>query len=427
MVETRPLTRDLSVEAPPDLKRYRSRGGYAGLAKALKMAPTEVTRLVTDARLRGRGGAGFPTGSKWSFVPMGADAPQPKYLVINADEMEPGTFKDRLLMEGHPHQLIEGILISAYAIQARQAYIFLRAEYPLAARRLQNAIDEAYAAQLLGTRIQGSDFALDLAIHLSAGRYICGEETALLSALEGKRAIPRAKPPFPQASGLWGKPTVVNNVETIANVAPIVNHGAEWFRGLSRSADAGTKIYGASGRVARPGAWELPMGTPLRELIEEHAGGMLPGFALKGVLPGGASTDFLTAGQLDVAMDFDSVAKAGSRLGTGTVMVLDDKTCPIGLLINIERFFAQESCGWCTPCRDGLPWVVRLLQKIEAGQGTRDDIERLHMHTHLLGPGHTFCAHAPGAMEPLQSALKHFRDDFERHITERRCPYAGAA
>jgi NADH-quinone oxidoreductase subunit F len=425
MAESRPLTSDLSVDSPPDLKRYRSGGGYTALAKALQMAPKEITKLVTDAKLRGRGGAGFPTGQKWSFVPMGADAPQPKYLVVNADEMEPGTFKDRLLMEGHPHQLIEGVLISAYAIQARHAYIFLRAEYPLAARRLQKAIDEAVAANLLGKRIQGSDFSLDLSIHVSAGRYICGEETALLSALEGKRAIPRAKPPFPQVSGLWGKPTVVNNVETIANVAHIVRHGAEWFKGLSHSADAGTKIYGASGRVARPGAWELPMGTSLRELIEKHAGGMQPGFGLKGILPGGASTDFLTAGQLDVAMDFDSLVKAGSRLGTGTLLVLDDRTCPIGLLISIERFFAQESCGWCTPCRDGLPWVVRLLQKIEGGHGTSADLDQLAMHTHLLGPGHTFCAHAPGAMEPLQSALKHFRDDFERHIREHRCPYAG--
>jgi NADH-quinone oxidoreductase subunit F len=424
MADDRPLTTDLSVSEPPDLARYRARGGYAALAKALGDAPQAVTKLVTDAGLRGRGGAGFPTGSKWSFVPMGDKASHPKHLVVNADEMEPGTFKDRLLMEGHPHLLLEGIALAAYAIEARHATIFLRAEYPLAAQRLRRAIDEALGAGLLGERIHGSGFSLDVDIHVSAGRYICGEETALLSALEGKRAIPRAKPPFPQVSGLWGRPTVVNNVETIANVAPIVAHGAQWFQELSRSKDAGTKLYGASGRVRRPGAWELPMGTPLRELIEQHAGGMQPGYRLKGVLPGGASTDFLTAEQLDVAMDFDSVQRAGSRLGTGTLLVLDDRTCPVALLINIERFFAQESCGWCTPCRDGLPWVVHLLQKVEDGRGSDEDLEQLAAHTRMLGPGHTFCAHAPGAMEPLQSALRHFRDDFERHVRERRCPWS---
>jgi len=426
MDDRHPLTHDLSVAAPPDFARYRALGGYGAVGRALKLGAEEIIATVTASGLRGRGGAGFPTGTKWNLVPRGPDAPKLRYLVVNADEMEPGAFKDRLLLEGHPHQLIEGIVIAAFAIGARHATIFLRAEYTLAETRLRAAIGEAYAHGFLGARVAGSAFALDLDVHMSAGRYICGEETALLSALEGRRAIPRAKPPFPGVAGLWGQPTVVNNVETIANIPHIVHHGADWFRGLARTADAGTKIYGASGRVNRPGAWELPMGTTLRELLEVHAGGMRPGFAMKGVLPGGASTDFLTPAHLDVPLDFEAVARAGSRLGTGTAMVLDDHTCPVALLVNIERFFAQESCGWCTPCRDGLPWVVRLLEDIEAGRGTPDDIAELQAHTVALGPGRTFCAHAPGAMEPLQSALRHFGEDFERHVREGRCPYAGS-
>ena len=260
-------------------------------------------------------------------------------------------------------------------------------------------------------------------MHRSAGRYICGEETALLNALEGRRAIPRAKPPYPQAAGLWGKPTVVNNVETLCNVPHIVARGAEWFRGLGLTGDGGTKLYGASGRVRRPGCWELPMGTPMRELLEEHAGGMQPGRAFKGVLPGGGSTDFLVAEHLDTPMDFDSVSKAGSRLGTGTMIVLDDLTCPVALVRNLERFFAQESCGWCTPCRDGLPWVAQVLDDIEQGRGEPGDLDLLALQARLLGPGHTYCMHAPGAAEPLQSALKHFRGDFERHVREHACPW----
>jgi len=261
----------------------------------------------------------------------------------------------------------------------------------------------------LGKNILGSGFDLELHLHRSAGRYICGDETAMLTALEGNRAIPRAKPPYPQISGLWGKPTVVNNVETLANVPHIVNRGADWFRGLARGEDGGTKIYGASGRVKHPGAWELPMGTTIREILEEHAGGMRDGYAFRALLPGGASTQFLVEQHLDVAMDFASVEKAGSRLGTAMIIVVDDRTCPIGLLYNLQHFFAQESCGWCTPCRDGLPWVERLLAAIDAGHGEMRDLEILEMHTHFLGPGKTFCALAPGAMEPLESGLKCFR------------------
>ena len=420
-----PLTKNIRPgEEPLDLKAYEQAGGYQATRKALQgMTPAEVTELVKDSNLRGRGGAGFPTAQKWSFVPMGDDAPRRKYLIANADEMEPGTFKDRLLLEGDPHQLLEGMLIGAYAIQAEVAYIFLRWEYKLAAERLTKAIAEAYGAGYLGHNILGSGYGLELHLHVSAGRYMCGEETGLLNALEGKRATPRSKPPFPQTSGLWGKPTIVNNVETLCNLPHIINNGAEWYKRLSHSQDGGTKIYGVSGRVRRPGTWELPMGTTIREILEDHAGGMRDGCKFRGLLPGGASTDFLVEEHLDVKMDFDSVQKAGSRLGTGTMIVLDDQTCPVGMVQNLERFFAQESCGWCTPCRDGLPWTAQILQALEDGRGQPRDLQRLALHTKLLGPGHTFCALAPGAMEPLQSALQYFKEDFEQHIREHRCPW----
>jgi NADH-quinone oxidoreductase subunit F len=423
----RPLTKNIRPnEEPLDLKGYEQAGGYQAARKALKMTPQEVTEVVKQSNLKGRGGAGFPTGQKWSFVPMGEDTPQPKYLIANADEMEPGTFKDRLLLEGDPHQLLEGMLVSAYAIQANISYIFLRWEYRRIAVLLKKAIAEAYQAGYLGRNILGSDYDLEMHLHISAGRYMCGEETGLLNALEGKRATPRAKPPFPQVSGLYGKPTIVNNVETLCNVPHIINNGPDWFKGLSQSEDGGTKIYGVSGKVKRPGAWELPLGITLRELLEEHAGGMREGLQFRGALPGGASTDFLTGEHLDVKLDYTSVMKAGSRLGTGTAIVLDNQTCPVGMVRNLEHFFAQESCGWCTPCREGLPWTEKILIALEEGEGQAGDIERLAFHAKWLGPGNTYCALAPGAVEPLQSALKYFREDFEQHIRERRCPWRGA-
>jgi NADH-quinone oxidoreductase subunit F len=421
----RPLTAKIRADGQTiDIDAYERAGGYQALRKALRdLAPGDITQMVSDSGLRGRGGAGFPTGKKWSFVPMGDDTPRTKYVVVNADEMEPGTFKDRVLMEGDPHQLVEGTVLAGFAIGAETGYVFVRGEYTLPARRMEEAIAHARAKGYLGRNILGSDFSFELHVHRSAGRYICGEETALLNALEGRRAIPRAKPPYPQASGLWGKPTVVNNVETLCNVPHIVMCGARWFRNLSRTDDGGTKIYGASGRVRRPGAWELPMGTPLGELLEEHAGGMRVGHAFRGVLPGGASTDFLVEDHLDVPMDFESVSKAGSRLGTGTMIVLDDRSCPVAMLRNLEHFFARESCGWCTPCRDGLPWVESILADIDEGRGRPQDLDVLAQQCGLLGPGHTYCAHAPGAVEPLQSALKYFRGDFERHLREHRCPW----
>jgi NADH-quinone oxidoreductase subunit F len=420
-----PLTRNIRPDQEPlDLPAYERVGGYQAMRTALQgMTPQEVTEAVKASNLRGRGGAGFPTGLKWSFVPMGDSAPRPKYLVVNADEMEPGTFKDRLLMEGDPHQLIEGVIISAYAVQAEVAYIFLRGEYSLAAKRLAKALAEARAKGYLDTNILGSGFNLALYLHTSAGRYMCGEETGLLNALEGRRANPRAKPPFPPVVGLWGKPTNINNVETLCNVPHIVTHGADWFKGLSRTRDGGTKIYGVSGKVKRPGAWELPMGTTIREILEEHAGGMRDGLHLRGLLPGGASTDFVLPEHLDMQMDFDSLQAVGSRLGTGTMIVLDDRTCPVGMLRNLEHFFAQESCGWCTPCWSGLQWTEQILGAIEEGDGRPEDLDRLASHARLLGPGHTFCALAPGAAEPLQSGLKYFREDFDRHLRDKRCPW----
>jgi len=422
--EQRPLTGAINADRRPlSLKAYRQSGGYHGLEQALKMAPDAVLEEVKASGLRGRGGAGFPTGLKWSFMPRGADAPTPRYLVCNADEMEPGTFKDRLLMEANPHLLIEGMILSAYALGAGIGFIFLRGEYRRAAHHLQAALAEAYAAGLLGSNILGSEFGLELYLHSSAGRYICGEETALLNALEGRRATPRAKPPFPQVSGLFGQPTVVNNCETLCNIPAIIARGAAWYRSLGVGADAGSKLFGAAGRVRHPGLWELPMGTPIRQIFEECAGGMRDGYRMKGFQPGGASTDFLLPEHLDLAMDYDVIGKAGSRLGTGSLIVLDDQTCPVAMVRNLTHFFAQESCGWCTPCRDGLPWAEQLLDAIECGEGRREDLDTLAWQCRQMGPGNTFCALAPGAAEPIQSALKYFREDFERHISSRACPW----
>lgn len=419
----KPLTQHIRADQRPlTLKEYEKVGGYEAVRKVLKeMTPKAVTDLVKESNLRGRGGAGFGTGMKWSFVSL--DAPKPKYLIANADEMEPGTFKDRILLECTPHQLLEGMILAAFAIQADISYVYLRWAYKTAATAISTSIAEAYEAGYLGKNILGSGYDLDMHLHTGVGRYMCGEETAMLNSLEGKRATPRAKPPFPQVSGLFGKPTIVNNVETLCCLPHIVIKGADWFKALSLTGDAGTKIYGVSGKVKRPGAWELPMGVTMRELIEEHAGGMQDGLKFKGALPGGASTDFLVEQHLDVKMDYTSVAAAGSRLGTGTLVILDDKTCPVGFVKNLEHFFAQESCGFCTPCREGLPWVEKILAAIDRGDGRMEDLKLLEFHTKYLGPGNTFCAFAPGAMEPLQSALKYFRDDFEKHIHEKACSY----
>lgn len=417
--DTHPLTWRLAHGAPiTTLAAYEALEGYAALRKALReLEPAAVTQLVKDSNLRGRGGAGFPTGVKWSLVPMGPEVGT-KYLLCNADEMEPGTFKDRLLMERIPHLLIESMIVSAWAIQATRGYIFLRGEYVLAAERIARALAEAREQGYLGTNILGTGWDFDLYLHTGAGRYICGEETALINSLEGRRANPRAKPPFPQIAGAWGKPTIVNNVETFCNVPGIVLRGPTWFTGLSagRSNDGGTKLYGVSGRARRTGVWELPMGTTAREILEDHAGGMQDGRSLVAWLPGGASTDFLLPQHLDLALDFDTIAKAGSRMGTGLITVVDDRQDIVAVVRNLIDFFARESCGWCTPCRDGLPWAGKLLAALDRGEGRQGDIETLERLCGLLGPGKTHCALAPGAMEPLQSALRFFRPAFERRI-----------
>ncbi|HLO60411.1 MAG TPA: NADH-quinone oxidoreductase subunit NuoF [Bacteroidales bacterium] len=421
----KPLTKYILPDKDPlDFAAYSKEGGYAGVDKALKqMAPDEVTNLVKDSTLQGRGGAGFPTGMKWSLTLKNPGGSGLKYLITNADEMEPGAFKDRYLLEGNPHQLISGMIIAAYAIQAQKAYIFLRWAYKKAEVILKKAIDEAYKAGYLGNNILGTGYSLDMYLHSSAGRYICGEETALINSLEGKRGLPRSKPPFPGTSGLFGQPTVVNNVETLSWISHIVENGADWFKKLSLTGEGGTKIYGVSGRVKKPGLWELPMGTPLREVLMDYAGGMQDGYELRGIIPGGGSTDFMTPDHLDVPLDFKGTVSAGSRLGTGTMIILDDKTCPVAFIKNLISFFSAESCGWCTPCREGLPWTDKILQAFEEGRGKMEYLDTLSFHTRYMGPGNTFCAHAPGAMEPLQSGLKYFRDDFIRHIHEKSCPW----
>ncbi len=422
----RPLTRNVRPDkSPTDMAAYEANGGYQGLRATMgKLSPADCLQIIKDSNLRGRGGAGFPTGMKWSFVPMDNVSPGHKYLICNADEMEPGTFKDRLLMECDPHQLIEGMILAAYTIQADVATIFIRAEYLVAANLLREAIADCYAKGYLGKDILGSGFNLEMNVHASAGRYICGEETALISSLEGKRANPRAKPPFPQVSGLWGRPTIVNNVETLCNIHHIIERGADWFQSLGLTEDAGTKMYGVSGRVKNPGCWELPIGTTIREILEDYAGGMEDGYQFRGLLPGGGSTDFLVEEHLDLAMDYDTIGKAGSRMGTGTMIILDDKTCPVGFVKNLVSFFARESCGFCTPCRDGLPWSAQVLDDLEQGRGRPEDMDTLAHQVSFIGAmGNTHCALAPGAMEPLASGLKYFREDFERHITDGACPY----
>jgi NADH-quinone oxidoreductase subunit F len=399
---------------------YQSEGGFTALNKALKeMSPDEVQQSVIDSGLRGRGGAGFPTGKKWSFVPR--NLPGPRWLICNCDEMEPGTYKDRILLEANPYSLVEGITLACYAIGVRHAFIFIRRGYEQAAANLRRAIAEANAAGLLGEHILGSGFSCDIDVHVSAGRYICGEETALMNALEGKRANPRAKPPFPAVKGLWGGPTVVNNVESLANVPYIIIHGPEWFKQTAATPEAaGMKLFCISGHVARPDCFELPLGMPLGAIIDGPCGGMRQGSSFKACLPGGASTPYFTREHWFVPMDFDPVAKAGSRLGTGGIVVFDQHTCMVAATLNLVRFYARESCGWCTPCREGLPFVVHLLEQIETGKGSEEYIAILKEHIKHLN--YAFCALAPGAMGPVDGLLRHFEDEVREHIITGRCP-----
>lgn len=417
--ETHPLTwrLDDAYSNSVWISEYCKKNGYSALKLMLKkMVPQDVIDIITKSELKGRGGAGFYTGVKWSLMPKKKHN-QPRYLLCNADEMEPGTYKDRLLLEKMPHQLLEGIIIAGFAIEASVAYIFLRGEYIDAAHNLKRAILEAKNIGYLGKNILDTNFNFQIILHTGAGRYICGEETALINSLEGNRPNPRIKPPFPASVGLWGNPTCINNVETLSNIPAIILNGVNWYKQISCSEDKGTKLMGFSGRVNNPGVWEVPFGITARELLEDYAQGMQEGFFLKAWQPGGAGTDFLTPKNIDVKMDFSNISKAGSRFGTGIAMVVDHTISIVSLVLNLEIFFARESCGLCTPCREGLPWIVKILKSFESGSAKISDLDILEDLCFQLGPGKTLCAHAPGAIQPLQSAIKLFRSDFEKCIS----------
>jgi NADH-quinone oxidoreductase subunit F len=419
---TRILTKNMHVANLQQLGVYESLGGYRGLAKALKeLRPAEITDMVKKSGLRGRGGAGFPTGMKWGFVPKNSG--KPVYLCVNADESEPGTFKDRLIMEKDPHQLIEGIIISAYALECHQAFIYIRGEFGCGAGVLNRAVAEAYEKGYLGKNILGSGFDLDLLVHRGAGAYICGEETALLESLEGKRGHPRLKPPFPAVVGLYDSPTIINNVETLANISHIVNNGAEWYASIGVERNTGTRLFGVSGHVKKRGVFELPMGIPLRELIFDHCGGMRDGRKLKAIVPGGSSVPVLTADQVDVRLDFDSIAKAGSMLGSAGVIVMDDSTCMVKAALRISKFYAEESCGQCTQCREGTEWLHRILTRLEKGLGRSGDLElMLDICDNMKGK--TICPLSDAAAMPIESYIQKFHDEFAAHIQEQRCVVA---
>jgi NADH-quinone oxidoreductase subunit F len=419
---TKILTKNLHVANLQKLSVYESLGGYEGLAKALReYSPAEIIDIVKKSGLRGRGGAGFPTGMKWGFVPK--DSGKPVYLCVNADESEPGTFKDRLIIEKDPHQLIEGIVISAYALGCHQAFIYIRGEFGYGAEVLKQAIAEAYEKGYLGKSILNSGFDLDLLVHRGAGAYICGEETALLESLEGRRGHPRLKPPFPAVVGLYGSPTVINNVETLANISHIIINGAEWYASIGVERNAGTRLFGVSGHVQKRGVFELPMGTPLRELIFDHCGGMRDGRKLKAIVPGGSSVPVLTADQLDVRLDFDSIAKAGSMLGSAGVIVMDDSTCMVKAALRLSKFYAEESCGQCTQCREGTEWLHRILTRLEHGRGRSGDLElMLDICDNMKGK--TICPLSDAAAMPIESYIQKFYDEFAAHIQEQRCVVA---
>jgi NADH-quinone oxidoreductase subunit F len=415
----RRLTRDWGDPSVIALEGYRAKGGYEALRRALEMPAADLIQLVKDSGLRGRGGAGFPTGMKWSFVPM--DTGKPTYVTVNYDESEPGTCNNRELVERDPHRLIEGAAIAARAIECHTAFIYIRGEYLWQGIVLQRALDEAYAAGLLGRGIAGGDYDLDIVLHRGAGAYICGEETALLNSLEGLRGQPRLRPPFPAVEGLYASPTVINNVETLMNVPDIVTRGAEWFRALGTEKSPGTKMFTVSGKVERPGNYEIPMGTPFRTLLEELAGGVLGGRALKAFTPGGSSTPMLTADSLDVALDYESIAEAGSLLGTGAIMVMDETDCVVAAAERMVQFYAHESCGKCTPCREGSWWATRVLGRLEDGYGREGDITLMHdMGTNIMF--RAFCALADGTASVINSSLKHFADEYEAHVRLGRCP-----
>lgn len=402
------------------LQSYLSSGGYKALAQALKMQPEEVIDIIKKSGLRGRGGAGFPTGIKWGFIPK--DTNKPVYLCCNADESEPGSFKDREIMEQDPHQMLEGIAIACYAIGSHKAYIYIRGEMPYAAKIITEAIEEANTKAYLGKNINNSGYDIDIVLFRGAGAYICGEETALLESIEGKNGEPRPKPPFPAQVGLFGCPTIINNVETLAFVPHIINNGAEWFLGIGKPKNTGTKIYGLSGHVNKPGLYELPLGIPIGQLIEEYGGGVPNGRKVKAMSPGGSSSAILDASELDMPMDFDSLAAVGSMLGTAGVTVMDDQTCMVRVAQNLAHFYRDESCGQCVQCREGTWWLEMMLTKIEAGKGSMEYIDTLLDACHQMR-GTTICALADGCAMPIESIINKFRAEFEDHITSGKCPF----
>jgi NADH-quinone oxidoreductase subunit F len=423
------LLANIHKEASHTLRVYEASGGYSALKKILgSMTPQEVTELVKDSGLRGRGGAGFPTGMKWTFLPK--EHPGPIYMCVNADESEPGTFNNRILMEEDPHQVLEGTILSCYATRATTAYIYLRYEYPLSYERLQMAINECYAAGYLGKKVLGKEFSLDIYIHRGAAAYICGEETGLIESLEGKRAWPRIKPPFPAVEGLFRKPTVVNNIETLACVTHIAARGSAWFKSIgvppdpNNPRDAGSygpKLYCLSGHVNRPGCYEAPLGITCRRLIDDYGGGVWKGRKAKAAIPGGISMGLLTEAELDTPLDFNGPLKVGCLgLGTAAVVVMDETTSMVDFLHNSCRFFAHESCGQCTPCREGTSWSLRMLERIKAGRGRLKDLDLLLEIADTIGiiPGTTICGLADGAAWPMKNAIRKFRGEFEDYIKQ---------
>lgn len=413
----------------PDINRlpvYVENGGYAGLRKAVsEMQPEDVMQVVSDSGLAGRGGAGFPTGRKWSFIPKGV---YPTYLAVNADESEPGAFKDRELMERNPHQLLEGVAISAYAVHCEKAFIYIRGEFLYIEEILNQAIADAYAAGYLGKNIFGSGINIEIVVHRGAGAYICGEESALLDSLEGFRGFPRLKPPFPAVKGAYGQPTVINNVETLANVPHIVNNGAAWFRSFGTEKSPGTKICSISGPVKRPGNYEVNMGTPFRVLLEDMAGGMVDGKKLKAYIPGGASAPMLpgTEEYLEVPMSYEGYAAAGSAFGSASFIIIPDDACVVRAQLRISEFFAHESCGKCIPCREGTPWLAKTIRRIENGEGRQEDLPLLlDLCDNILG--RAFCPLGDFATSNVVASIKYFYDEYEQHIVQQGCPYQTAA
>jgi len=401
------------------LETYEDNEGYQGLTKAIGMTPEDLVALTKDSGLRGRGGAGFPTGLKWGFLPPPDGGP--RYLVVNADESEPGTCKDVPLMMAAPHFLIEGVAITSFAIGCHHAFIYVRGEIVHVYRRVLRAVEEAYAAGHLGRNIHGSGFGLEVTVHAGAGAYICGEETALLDSLEGRRGQPRLKPPFPAVAGLYARPTVVNNVESIASIPPLLLHGPEWFKGMGTEKSSGFGIFSLSGHVTRPGQYEAPLGITLRELLD-LAGGMRGGRKLKFWTPGGSSTPLFTDEHLDVPLDFESVGAAGSMLGTRALQIFDESTCVVRAVSRWTDFYAHESCGKCTPCREGTYWMKEIYTRLEEGQGTEDELDKLlDICDNILG--RSFCALGDGATSPVTSSIQYFRDEYIAHLAQGQCPF----